>query len=210
MSDSNIDARKDRADVARFAPRHHRVPPDEATILPVLERLSRGQSDGASHARSAEPVPPAEPIRTQHTFSSSRLPLSATGRHRSRLWPRGGGDGGVRRVVEVEGAAPGRDRYGESAESAKCQASPGKGSGKGPVNGYAADGAHSGDPAASGYGADDAGGKHAVNHDGRRNGASAAGGAEELGHVPGYGGAGIRLCDDRRLQGGRREDIRTD
>lgn len=80
MSDSNIDARKDRADVARYAPRHHRAPPDEATILPVLERLSRGQSDGASHARSAEPVPPAEPIRTQHTLSSPRLPLSATGR----------------------------------------------------------------------------------------------------------------------------------
>ena len=80
MSDSSNDARKDRADVSGYAPRHHRATPDETTILPVLERLSRGQSDGASQARSVDPAPAAEPIRERHTLSSPRLPLLATGR----------------------------------------------------------------------------------------------------------------------------------
>ena len=83
MSDSNnTDARNHRADVSRFAPRRHRVSPDDAEMLPLLERLEPGRirwrvpcaktpnpyrrpsRSGARHA------PPAGP----------RLPLSATGR----------------------------------------------------------------------------------------------------------------------------------
>ena len=83
MSDlNNTDARKHRADGSLFAPRRHRVPPDEAAVMPMLERLSRGESDHASRARKPESVPPAEPIRApRHApLAGSRLPLSATGR----------------------------------------------------------------------------------------------------------------------------------
>lgn len=77
MSDSNnTDARNDRGDVSRYAPRRHRVPGDEATTLPVRERPSRGESGGASQAFAQ----PADPIRVRRILSSSRLPLSATGR----------------------------------------------------------------------------------------------------------------------------------
>ncbi|MEJ2624737.1 MAG: hypothetical protein P8Z80_09420 [Pseudolabrys sp.] len=38
MSDAKTDARQYRADVSRYAPRRHRVSPDDAGMLPLLER----------------------------------------------------------------------------------------------------------------------------------------------------------------------------
>lgn len=79
MSAMDIDARKNGTGVLQYAPPQYRTS-DEATILPVLERLGRGEPEHASGAAAAEPVPHAEPIRMRGAASSSKFPLSMTGR----------------------------------------------------------------------------------------------------------------------------------
>lgn len=80
MSTSDFDGRNDRLDVSRYAPPQYRVPDGQATIRPVLERLSRGEPQDDSNSASAQSVPPVEPIYVQDAPPSLKIPLSMTGR----------------------------------------------------------------------------------------------------------------------------------
>ncbi len=79
MSASDSDERNNRLDISRYAPPQYRTR-EGATIRPVLERLSRGLSDGDADSTAAQPVPPAEPIHIHDAPSSPRFPLSMTAR----------------------------------------------------------------------------------------------------------------------------------
>lgn len=78
MSASDIDGRKIRIDVSRYAPPRYRTPAGEASSGPALERLSRGESEDGSERPRAQAVPPVEPIHPQG--ASPKMPLSMTGR----------------------------------------------------------------------------------------------------------------------------------
>lgn len=83
MSTSEFDGRNDRLSVSRYAPPQYRTSPDEATISPILERLSRGASHDNPNPETAQAVPPIEPIQIQQPHdrpSSLTIPLSMTGR----------------------------------------------------------------------------------------------------------------------------------
>ena len=80
MSALDLDEGKNRLDVSRFAPPHIRTPRGEATIRPVLERLSRGERQQNSNSAAAQSVPPVEPIQIQDASPSPKFPLSMTGR----------------------------------------------------------------------------------------------------------------------------------
>ena len=80
MRASEFVERKYHRDVSRYAPPQYRVPAGEATIRPILERLSRGISRDDPHSASALSVPTAEPIHGQDAFSSPKIPLSMTER----------------------------------------------------------------------------------------------------------------------------------
>ncbi len=77
MSDFERDEQKRQVDVSRHAPRH-RMPAGEATMRPVLERLSRGEA--RDDRRPAESVPLAEPIHARGARVSPKFPLLMTGR----------------------------------------------------------------------------------------------------------------------------------
>ena len=80
MRASDFDERRNRLDVSRYAPPQYRVPAGEATIRPVLERLSRGISQDDPNSAFALSVPPAEPIHVQDASPSPKIPLSVTER----------------------------------------------------------------------------------------------------------------------------------
>ena len=218
MSDSNnTDARKHRADGSRFAPRRHRVPPDEAAIMPMLERLSRGESDHASRARKPESVPPAEPIRApRHApLAGSRLPLSATGRIAVVL-------GLVMTVTAVSAALlksnaqhPATTDTAKALKASSDKQAEAKIQAKNQVKDQAKvqstdmprtvhtvairPQAATAAPIVGTKPASPAG-----------NGADAAGRAEDLGHVSrSAGGASAGIHDGRGLQDGKRQNIRT-
>ena len=80
MRVSDFVERKYHLDVSRYAPPQYRVPAGEATIRPILERLSRGISQDDPNSASALSVPPAEPIHAQDAFPPPKIPLSMTER----------------------------------------------------------------------------------------------------------------------------------
>ncbi len=80
MSASDFVERKYHLDVSRYAPPQYRVPAGEATIRPILERLSRGISQDDPNSASAQSVPPAEPIHVYDACPPPKIPLSTTGR----------------------------------------------------------------------------------------------------------------------------------
>ncbi len=80
MRASDFVERKYHLDVSRYAPPQYRVPAGEATIRPILERLSRGISRDDPNSASALSVPPAEPIHVYDACPPPKIPLSTTGR----------------------------------------------------------------------------------------------------------------------------------
>lgn len=80
MRASDFVERKNLRDVLQYAPPRYRVPAGEATIRPVLERLSRGISQDDANSACALIVPPAEPIHVQDAFPPPRIRFSMTER----------------------------------------------------------------------------------------------------------------------------------
>ncbi len=78
MRTLDLDGTNNRTNVSRYAPPRYRVPAGEATIRPVLERLSRGE--GPDNSKPVEPAPPVGPIHAQTAPASPKFPLSMTGR----------------------------------------------------------------------------------------------------------------------------------
>jgi len=80
MRASDFVERKYHRDVSRYAPPQYRVPAGEATIRPILERLSRGISQDDPNSAFALSLPPAEPIHVQDASPSPKISLSMTER----------------------------------------------------------------------------------------------------------------------------------
>jgi hypothetical protein len=76
MRASDFYERRHRLDVLQYAPPQYRVPAGEATIRPILERLSRGISQDDLNSACALSVPPAEPIHAHDASPSSKISLS--------------------------------------------------------------------------------------------------------------------------------------